>query len=213
LCIATRTSFPETTSSFPFTLSCDNPANWNAAAIHWFEDFRRLRNELLDLQSQLDGLQSEIAQSIPDSIDLLNFSRRFTAFELSFTYPVGPVTVTIEIELSGGWGVHGVLVPALEFSPMRAGGGIEMRPTLEATAFAFAGAVIGQVSVGVSGEVLLVSLETPLRTELFLEQEPVDDARAPKVLQEALYALPADTPHAFPSGAKKYHWVANWAYG
>lgn len=212
LCNETRSNF-HAAHPFPFTLPCDSQANFNAAAQHWVDYFRHLRDQVLGHQATLDALQAEISGALPGSIDLLNFSRRFTAFQITMTYPIGPVTVTIEIELSGGWGVHGVLEPALEFSPTRVGGSIELRPTLETLAYAFAGVGVGPVSFGVSGELLLIRIETPLRSELFLQQEEIPEDRQPKVLQESLYDLPSDVPHAFPSGAKKYRWVAGWTYG
>jgi hypothetical protein len=205
-------------SSFPFMGDCTTDAGRREAVFHWINFYKRWRDSFVDAQAAVNLGKQAFVNSLSGggTLPLVNDERNFTAFDISFQYPVGPVLIVIEIELVGGWGLRGDIVYSLAASPtttIRAQA--QMTPSLGATVLAFAGVGIGPVSVGIGGELVLVDFSTPLTGGVELRQQPSAETR-PSPFPGADYAFESvpGAPAGFaPFGARGYDWTASWVYG
>jgi hypothetical protein len=204
-------------SNFPFTEDCSTEAGREAAVFHWFDWYKKQRDELADNQATINDAKQGLVDDLGSGeLPIVDDERNFTAFDISFTYPVGPATVTVEIELVGTWGVSGSLVYGLARNPQTSIAlGTAVTPKMGATVLVFAGVGFGPVSFGVGGELLIVELRTPLTTGVELHQVPSTDPRD-KPFPDSDYAF-ADVPGApagfEPFGPTWYDWAAKWTYG
>jgi hypothetical protein len=219
LCEQTRLEFSELGSFrdmiFPAGTDCTLQASREAAARHWIDYYEAKLAEFMTEQQLLDARKQAIADQLPEQFSLLDYQRNFTAFDYTFRYPVGPVTVEVEIEMGGNWGVYGELPVRDQYYPTSIGVGAQIRPVVSAIALAYAGAGFGPVTFGVEGELLLFDLEAPVGAGIYLDQSAQPDERPPRVLasqpveemQGARYAL-----EAWGLQPVKYSWNATYNY-
>lgn len=192
-----------------FSANCSTEQGRQDAVGFWLDAYQTAYDAVLLNEATIQSAQQTLATALPTQrLPVLDESRHFTAFHYEFTYPVGPATVTVEIELGGSWGASGGLqmhwVPSPGTELLASG---DIRPTAEATAFAFAGVGIGPVSFGVSGELLLIGAQAPLVAEIALGQTALPDDRPHAYLDE-LNLLPAPD---FPP--TKYSWGGSFTVG
>jgi hypothetical protein len=200
------TKFKESFTSFP--ADCNTAAGRQAVVDYWFNLYEQLLQEVLDAQLAVENVRQDYVNRLPTArLPVLNQKRHFTAFNTEFTYPVGPATVTIEIEIGGSWGANGGLEMAWTPDPTTIKAAGSIAPTAEATAFAYAGIGFGPVSFGIAGELLLIGAQAPLLAEIGLQQAESTDTRDHRYFNE-LGLLPSP---AFPP--VKYQWKGTWAYG
>jgi hypothetical protein len=191
-----------------FNSTCDTNAELQAAVRYWFDKYEAAQTALLANQVDIDNERQALVSQIPNGrLPIFNDQRRFTAFNHDFTYPVGPVTVTIEIDIGGSWGASGGLELRAAPPPASVFVSGDIRPTAQATAFAFAGVGFGPVSFGIAGDLLLIGAQAPLLAEASLEQAASPDTRDHRYFSE-LELLPSP---AFPP--MKHEWTGAWAYG
>jgi hypothetical protein len=103
----------------------------------------------------IPGSNPELTNSIP----LEAGRHRFVAFNLAFTFPVGPIPVTMEIELAGSWGLDAELQleGSFEEDPF-ARAGAALVPGMDVQVLAFAGINLGFAQVGIGGELTLIEI-------------------------------------------------------
>lgn len=129
---------------------------------------------LAPILSQLPGNNPDLATDIP----LEAARHRFSAFRYSFTFPVGPIPVTMEIELAGSWGVDAQLELDSDLQDeLFARAGAAVVPGMDVQALAFAGISLGFASVGIGGELTLIEIEIPVRGGAEVIGEQLDDTR------------------------------------
>lgn len=150
--------------------------------------------------AQQKFFRGETSVGVPgDDFDLLG---------ASFTYPVGPVTISIEVDMSGSWGIDGSLTYGLREIDQLASTAT-ITPWASLNAFAYAGVGLGPVTVGILGELLLMKVDAPITTGLELLREQRTDPR--NVATSGLIDPTAVSESPLPRVANR--WVANWTYG
>jgi len=137
-----------------------------------------LAQAIAPVTGQLPGTNEQLARDIP----LKAGRHRFVAFNLAFTFPVGPVPVTMEIELAGSWGVDANLELEGQFDPrseedLFARAGASIVPGMDIQVLAFAGIDIGFAQVGIGGDLTLIDLEIPIRGGGEVRGERIPDTR------------------------------------
>lgn len=159
-----------------------DPGCTTASLERWFSEyaFRATQLEAFHFGSyaaRLGALETE------SEIPLYIGDTQFTGLGAAMFYPVGPITVEMEIEVAGAWGLGGALKYGI-VSPVSndiAGpyAHVEAGPRASALAFVYVGAGIGGVTVGVLGELELLSFTTPLFAGFGLSRETFVDPRNP----------------------------------
>jgi hypothetical protein len=205
--------------TFPSACTGTNPGPAMAAA--WQDVYRHLRDQQVADIANIANIRKQVYDAIGGSpLTFLDIDQSFTGFKFDFTYPVGPVTVSIDIELGGGWGVSGDLAYAAEAPPnAKLEATASLRPRFDTTVIIFAGIGIGPVVVGVEGELLLLEVQTPLQAGVTLRQVAVADTRTPfyaalSSTAKSAFAAPANAPAGFvPFGPTLFDWDAEWSYG
>ncbi|MFO7179879.1 MAG: hypothetical protein DIU78_014360 [Pseudomonadota bacterium] len=201
-----------------FPTDCSVPERGPEMAAAWMDFYRHLRDRHVADLASLSNLRHGIFGSVPPSpLRFLDIDKSFTGFRFDFTYPVGPVTVSVDLELVGSWGISGELRYSAQDPP-----NAELRtsaalgPRFDASVIVFAGVGIGPVVVGVEGQLMLVNLQTPLQTGVALRQVAFPDTRPTFYPASAKYAF-AEVPGApagyVPFGPTLYDWEADWTYG
>ena len=130
------------------------------------------------IKDQMPGTNPNLKPEIP----LKAGRHRFAALKFSFTFPVGPVPVTMSIELAGSWGLEAKLELQGQFDPrssqdMFARAGASAVPALDIQALAFAGVDVGFAQVGIGGELTLIDIEVPIRGGGEVRGERIPDTR------------------------------------
>ena len=171
-------------------------------------------NEIGELSTMLDSLadaRQGLANDLLEkqaSLEVLDQNHPFSVADIVMNYPVGPVTVSIQIEFGGAWGVSGTLAGEYAVIPdthVRVEGGLS--PYAETTVIVYAGVGVGPVTVGVSGELLIFRLDIPVTAFAEASRTERDDPRKPPSVFEDL----GDIPLAFPT--KEYDWDMSWGLG
>ncbi len=201
-----------------FPQTCSGNAAGPAMAGAWTGLYGYLRDRQVADLANLANLRNSVLANVPGSpFTFLDFQQRFTGFRFDFTYPVGPVTISVDIELSGGWGISGDLVYAAEAPPSaKLEAQAQVRPHFDATVIIFVGIGLGPVVVGVEGELVLLSVQTPLRAGVALKQRALLDNRQPSfpTTVKSAFESVANAPAGFKSfGPSLYDWDAEWTYG
>lgn len=180
-----------------------------AAEAKWVGTYEK---ELANASAAISG-SSEMLSSLTakDELEVGIAETQFDVLGASFSYPVGPITIDIEIDISGRWGIAGLLDYEYQWTgedgpKLKAGGGV--KPELAVWAFAYAGAGIGPFSVGLAGDLLLIKLGAPLTSSISLGRTMRTDTRP--LESSGFFANSAQAP-AFPVRAQNV--VANWSYG
>lgn len=137
-----------------------------------------LANAIASIKNQMPGTNANLKPEIP----LKAGRHRFAALSFAFTFPVGPVPVTMEIELAGSWGLQAKLELQGQFDPrstqdMFARAGASVIPGMDIQALAFAGVNVGFAQVGIGGELTLIDLEIPIRGGGEVRGERIPDTR------------------------------------
>lgn len=196
--------------------NCDSPAEQQRVLKAWVDYYRSHRNKIAEDQVAIAQVRNAIRAHLPpETLPFVDIRDRFSAFRYKFNYPVGPVLVIVEIELAGSWGVSGELQTQFQASPIEVGVKAGLRPRFDVTAIAFAGVGIGPVSVGLSGELLLLDLQTPLSSGVTVRAVPVVDIR-PLTFPDLPYAFASAIPNVpgfLPFGPTVHEWEADWIYG
>lgn len=130
------------------------------------------------IKDQVPGQNPNLDPKIP----LKAGRHRFTALSFRFTFPVGPVPVTMAIELAGSWGLEAKLELQGQFDPrstqdLFARAGASVVPAFDLQALAFAGIDVGFAQVGIGGELTLIDLEIPIRGGGEVRGERIPDTR------------------------------------
>lgn len=130
------------------------------------------------IKDQMPGTNPNLKPEIPMKAG----RHRFAALKFAFTFPVGPVPVTMSIELAGSWGLDAKLELTGQFDPrsnqdMYARAGASAIPALDVQALAFAGVDVGFAQVGIGGELTLIDIEMPIRGGGEVRGERIPDAR------------------------------------
>lgn len=194
--------------NYPLDYDCTTPQHLQDAVDYWFNQYAGYHAQLVTNQTDFSSGRQDVVSKLPGlRLPVFDDHRRFTAADTSFTYPVGPATVTVEIEIGGSWGASGALQFDWSPSPTGLTADAEIQPTAEATAFAYAGIGFGPVSFGVSGELLLIGAQSPLVAEVALEQVKSPDTRSHQYTDE----LGLLTSPNFPP--TKSQWTATFSYG
>jgi hypothetical protein len=206
---------------FTFPTSCSGSGAGPAMAAAWQNVYGHLRDKGVSGIANLSSIRKAVYDKLGGSpLQFLDIDQAFTGFKFDFTYPVGPVTVSIDIELDGGCGISGDLSYAAEAPPnTKLEAQASIRPRFDSTVVVFAGIGLGPVVVGVEGELLLLAVQTPLQAGVTLKQSAVTDTRTPfyaGLSSTAKYAFeePSNAPSGFiPFGPTLYDWDAEWTYG
>ncbi len=186
---------------------CGTAENRATIPGQWIQLYRANRDAVAANIAEVAAQQQTLIDQMPESV--LPFIERhesFTAFHVEFEYPVGPVSVIIEIELAGGWGITGALETQFAGTPATASIKASLTPSLDVTAVAFAGIGLGPVAVGIGGELMLVDLQTPLAAGVTLTQAQEAD---PRTVPAPITGL----PYAFDFGPQTGHWTGDWTFG
>lgn len=222
LCTSTNDALIELGAAgvgFTDTLNCNLQEEWERAPSLWLDYYVHYRERIAERLANIDQ-KSAAARDAAESATLPFLEQRhnFMADPVAVIIPIGPVPVTIEIELGGSWGIEGELIGELEDNPSaKIRAKAELEPSVGVVAVAFAGVGLGPVRVGIAGELLLADVGTPIHTELLLEQQPhVDPRTAPAGIPDGLYAFASSLPEVpsfRPFGPEYYDWQATWTYG
>lgn len=211
LCELTESQFNRAgiPTDLAFSGDCTDPAVQRAAVDHWVHRYDVAIAAFQQDVTDLTVSKQTIVAALPTAtLPILNFERNFTTFAASFTYPVGPATVTVDVDLGGSWGVFGELTVSQKLNP---GAVVDahatIKPTLSATASAFAGVGFGPVSFGVGGDLLIVSLQTPLQAGATIRQTFGADTRPINLLGVPGTGVPVVFDQTL------HDWSGDWAEG
>ncbi len=174
-----------------------------------------LAQAIAPVTGQLPGSNEQLVREIP----LRAGRHRFVAFNLAFTFPVGPVPVTMEIELAGSWGVEGNLELEGQFDPLSeqdlyARAGASIVPGMDIQALAFAGIDVGFAQVGIGGDLTLIDLEIPIRGGGEVRGERMPDTRP--LMMDVGSSAPLQDISDWVNGAERLantRWSAGFYYG
>ena len=203
-----------------FLEDCSLPTAGPEVADAWLDFYEHLRDrEVADL-AELATIREQVRGNVPNGpLGFLDIDQSVTWGPPAFTYPVGPVTVSIQFELVGGWGMSGDLSYGYETPPnARVEAQASIRPRFSAGVVVFAGIGIGPVVVGVEGTLILLNVQTPLHAGVRLRQNAVPDERPtfyPAGVPYAFSSAAVTNPPAgyLPFGPTLYDWEAEWSYG
>jgi outer membrane protein assembly factor BamB len=200
-CSRTRKVFPDVGAA------CDS-----SLLTRWLTEYANRAQDLVDFQLGDLKRARDAVLSTPE-IPLEIATHQFTGLGASMTYPVGPITVEMEIEVAGEWGLEGKLSYGLvNPTPDQPDGPyarVELAPRASANAFAYIGVGIGGVTVGVLGELELISFSTPLFTGVSVTRDGTGDPRP--LASSGLFA-PFSDPSLF-GGRNISDWHLTSTYG
>lgn len=133
-----------------------------------------MQNAVAPALNELPGANSALATNVP----LESARHRFSAFRYSFTFAVGPIPITMEIELAGSWGVDAAIELSADFQDeLFARAGASIIPGMDVQALAYAGINLGFASAGIGGELTLVEIEIPVKGGAEIRGQRIDDDR------------------------------------
>lgn len=133
----------------------------------------------------------------------------------STSYPIGPIVLTLEIEVAGDLDVSGRLSYGMGLDKLASGEGgpnvrVEAAPGAHVDAFVFVGVGLPGVSVGVEGELRLIGVSAPLHATIALSRNTYSDPRS--FSSSGIFGFVNDGPGLLTRGALQ-KWNAGWGYG
>jgi len=186
------------------------------SARKWIQNYESAASDLTgyytgEYQNVLAGVRSKLHGEAPLA---LPFNTPYDGIGASLSYPIGPIVLTLEIELAGFIGAEGKLTygmdPPLPGQPMGPKASAAFTPMAEAHAYVFAGVGLPGVSVGVEGDLLLLGVSAPLTTGIELLKNSYTDFRPPD--SSGLYGVVSGHPSLL-GGSSMRRWTADWTYG
>jgi hypothetical protein len=183
----------------------------------WLNHYQSLVTET---QDYVEGQYREILKTVGEKTEgAISFSPveggpLATVGAVSY-YPVGPIVVTLEVEVAGGIDASGTLAYSAGLEGLATGDGgpnvrVEAGPGAYVDAFVFVGAGIPGVSVGVEGQLRLIGVSAPVYAEVGLARRSFQDPREPD--SSGLFASVIDGPPLLGNGSMQ-NWSAGWGYG
>lgn len=133
----------------------------------------------------------------------------------STSYPIGPIVLTLEIEVAGDLDVSGRLSYGMGLDKLASGEGgpnvrVEAAPGAHVDAFVFVGVGLPGVSVGVEGELRLIGVSAPLHATIALSRNGYSDPRP--FDSSGIFGFVSDGPGLLTS-SNLQKWNAGWGYG
>jgi hypothetical protein len=130
-------------------------------------------------------------------------------------YPIGPIVLTLEIDIAGDLDAQGRLSYSMGLDTLdRPDGGpnvrVEAAPGAHVDAYVFVGAGIPGVSVGIEGQLRLIGVSAPLHAAVGISRTKYTDPRAYD--SSGLFAAVSGGPALWQAGATQ-KWSAGWSYG
>ncbi|HYP99040.1 MAG TPA: PQQ-binding-like beta-propeller repeat protein [Polyangiaceae bacterium] len=138
----------------------------------------------------------------------------FDGVGASFSYPVGPIVLTLEVEIAGALGATGSL--AYSMDPPSAQGqtgpnaSVIFAPNAEAHAYVFAGVGLPGVSVGIEGDLLLLGVSAPMQTGVTLTRRQFAEPRS--FSSSGLFGVVNGHPGLLGDTSFR-QWTINWQHG
>ncbi|MCP4600818.1 MAG: hypothetical protein GY847_09850 [Proteobacteria bacterium] len=214
-------------------VNCDNPPTEiiNAWILKYAMELTRLKNKPAEMfgntvTSEVRNLLNKL-QVAPEPLELFKELQDFTEEIVSLSFPVGPISVVMEIAAGGSYGALGqlyyefkptlLLDPAVEKNSdvQIAKAGFSVEPRVGAWVSVFVGAGVGTsflgAHVGIEGILDLIQIGIPVNAEVALKRSTLDDTRAPTadwMDPDGNGNLPQDTsnPALFPVHAGLHNW-------
>lgn len=177
-----------------------------------------------DFTEALDGFDTN-SQQLAKNIDFVDLGEDFSIGAAGAYFPIGPITISLEIRGFGNWGVKGGIQMGAKFFPVgspKVWAEAAAVPSAKLFVDVFVGAGfefgIAGASVGIGGNILLVGIDAPIfsRVELGGTTPPsYTEARGlPSDLEIEPGALVSGTPY-LDTGAltKKVAWNLQTKFG
>jgi hypothetical protein len=191
----------ETNDRLKTTFDCDNPNLGSAVDIPnaWAEEYNATAEAFAPFKSEAERTMKEMAFS--QTFKLLNKDELYTRAlfpDPGLNFPVGPVTIIIEISAFGGWGLGGGVTVGVDYegdldrlmddvsevksflaeeSSVAVAARPFVRPSVQFGILAFAGAGIPGVSIGVQGQLTALDLALPLDAGIMAARRSNQDVR------------------------------------
>jgi hypothetical protein len=208
---------------------CDDPNLGSALAIPnaWAEEYNERAQGFAAFKSDSERAIEELAFS--KTFKLINEDELYTRAlfpEPGLSFPVGPVTIVIELSAFGGWGLAGGVTVGVDYdgslddllvnvdqlhdflaeeSNVAVAARPFFRPSVNFGILAFAGAGIPGVSIGVEGKLTALDLAAPIDAGIVAARRSNVDARE-AIRAGSEYAGPLFPNLDLPKSV-------NWRYG
>jgi len=188
-----------------------------ASVQRWIDSYQTQANDFMTYMNGQYVADRGLAQNsltgqvslTPDSVKL------FDGLGAAVSYPVGPLWVTMEIEVTGDVYADG----SIDYSALPVGSdgsgpnaNVSFTPGGAVNAFVFVGVGVPGISVGVQGQLKLLEVDVPLHAGVKLQRVAYADPR--DFASSGLFGVP--TSGAQPGllgGGSLHRWTANWNYG
>ncbi len=186
------------------------------SARRWIQQYEDLARDLEGYYAQAyQQLVSAARADLRGQVDVnVPLETPFDGVGASFSYPVGPVVLTLEVEISGELGATGTLAYAMDppSAQQQAGpnASVSFTPTAEAHAYVFAGIGFPGVSVGIEGDLLLLGVSAPMQTGVTLTRRQFTEPRS--FSSSGLFSVVNGHPGLLGNTSFR-QWTVNWTHG
>ena len=203
-------------------LDCSNAEDIKTVNIlnAWKEEYAAQRKDFLEKSSEFEFAKDLVAGDL--RLNLIGLGERFSlGIDAEANVSLGPITITVAFDAYGFWKLTGSMRAGLALDLVPSGledlvddapstgnrdprgiAGVIVTPELGFSVLAFAGIGIPGVSLGIEGQLDLLTLKTPFDVHAGMARETRDDPRTPD-----------NPPDEELGGGKSYRWNTGWGYG
>jgi hypothetical protein len=188
-----------------------------ASARAWIQHYK---DQVASLEGYVDGEYNAALTRIASQAEgAISFAPAtggpFADIGASASYPLGPLVLTLEIDVAGDIDASGRLAYSAGLDRLASGTGgpnvhVEAAPGAHVDAFVFVGVGLPGVSVGIEGQLRLIGVSAPLTAGIELTRTGYSDSRP--FDSSGLFGFVSSGPSLLRAGTQQ-KWNASWDYG